>query len=58
MVRFIFQLSILYRSDLKTCVKISCECLIIKAKRFWRFIAVVMDREKDDVLRINDLQIN
>jgi len=38
-------------------VKISCMCLIDKAKFFRRFIAVAMDRVKAEVLAFNDVQI-
>ena len=36
----------------------SCMCLVFKTKLFWSCIAIVMKREKDEVLGINVMQIN
>lgn len=39
-------------------VEISCMCLNFKTKLFWRCIAIVMDRDKAEILRFNDMQMN
>jgi len=39
-------------------VKVRCKFLVFKMKLFWRCIALAMDRQKAEILEINDLQIN